>query len=205
MSDPVIRLQIGNPSDGATSNNLTIDDVEFGKVEGDLETVKTIDAFSPYGKGTANETNSALPWMTFNGSDEDNEGVGTIWSENGSLFYRIDKGGTVDWHNKLVCGYTENPLVLAADSYYTVEITAKATKNVSCGFFLNTLGGWDHRISEGMDITAEEQTFTFETKDTFIADMNFEMLFQFGSEATANLGEVTIEITDIKIYQRSVG
>ena len=205
VSDPVIRLQIGNPSDGATSNNLTIDDVEFGKVEGDLETVKTIDAFSPYGKGTANETNSALPWMTFNGSDEDNEGVGTIWSENGSLFYRIDKGGTVDWHNKLVCGYTENPLVLAADSYYTVEITAKATKNVSCGFFLNTLGGWDHRISEGMDITAEEQTFTFETKDTFIADMNFEMLFQFGSEATANLGEVTIEITDIKIYQRSVG
>ena len=205
VSDPVIRLQIGNPSDGATSNNLTIDDVEFGKVEGDLETVKTIDAFSPYGKGTANETNSALPWMTFNGSDEDNEGVGTIWSENGSLFYRIDKGGTVDWHNKLVCGYTENPLVLAADSYYTVEITAKATKNVSCGFFLNTLGGWDPRISEGMDITAEEQTFTFETKDTFITDMNFEMLFQFGSEATANLGEVTIEITDIKIYQRSVG
>lgn len=205
VSDPVIRLQIGNPSDGATSNNLTIDDVEFGKVEGDLETVKTIDAFSPYGKGTANETNSALPWMTFNGSDEDNEGVGTIWSENGSLFYRIDKGGTVDWHNKLVCGYTENPLVLAADSYYTVEITAKATKNVSCGFFLNTLGGWDPRISEGMDITTEEQTFTFETKDTFITDMNFEMLFQFGSEATANLGEVTIEITDIKIYQRSVG
>lgn len=205
VSDPVIRLQIGTPSDGVTTNVLTIDDVEFGKVEGDLETVKTIDAFNPYGKGTANETNSALPWMTFNGSDEDNEGVGTIWSENGSLFYRIDKGGTVDWHNKLVCGYTENPLVLAADSYYTVEITAKATKNVSCGFFLNTLGGWDPRISESMDITTEEQTFTFETKDTFITDMNFEMLFQFGSDATAQLGEVTIEISDIKIMQRSVG
>lgn len=205
VSDPVIRLQIGTPSDGVTTNELTIDDVEFGKVEGDLETIKTIDAFTPYGKGTANETNSALPWMTFNGSDEDNEGVGTIWSENGSLFYRIDKGGTVDWHNKLVCGYTENPLVLAADSYYTVEITAKATKNVSCGFFLNTLGGWDPRISESMDITTEEQTFTFETKDTFITDMDFEMLFQFGSDATAQLGEVTIEISDIKIMQRSVG
>ncbi len=205
VSDPVIRLQIGNPSDGVTSNELIIDDVEFGKVEGDLDTAKTIYSFMPYGRGTANETNADLPWMTFNGSDEDNEGVGTIWSENGSLFYRIDQGGKVDWHNKLICGYNENPLVLKSDSYYTVEIKAKATKNVSCGFFLNTLGGWDPRISESMDITTEEQTFTFETKDTFITDMNFEMLFQFGSEATAQLGEVTIEISDIKIYQRSVG
>lgn len=205
VSDPVIRLQIGTSADGVTTNELVIDDVEFGKLEGDLDTAKSIDAFMAFGKGTANETNAALPWMTFNGSDEDNEGVGTIWSDNGSLFYRIDKGGTVDWHNKLVCGYTENPLVLAADSYYTVEITAKATKNVSCGFFLNTLGGWDPRISETMDITTSEQTFTFETKDTFITDMNFEMLFQFGSDATAQLGEVTIEISDIKIMQRSVG
>lgn len=204
VSDPVIRLQIGSPSDGVTSNTLTIDDVEFGKVEGDLETVKTINSFMSYGMGTANETNSALPWLTFNGSDEDNEGVGTIWSENGSLFYRIDQGGTVDWHNKLVCGYNENPLVLAADSYYTVEIKAKATKPVSCGFFLNTLGGWDPRIAESMDITTDEKTFTFETKDTLITDMNFEMLFQFGSNATAGLGEVTIEITDIKIMQRAV-
>ncbi len=205
VSDPVIRLQIGSPSDGVTTNELTIDDVEFGKLEGDLDTAKTIDSFRAFGNGTANATNPDLPFLTFNGSDEDNEGVGTIWTDNGSLFYRIDKGGTVDWHNKLVCGYNENPLVLSADSYYTIEITAKATKDVSCGFFLNTLGGWDPRISESMDITTSEQTFTFETKDTFITDMNFEMLFQFGSDATAQLGEVTIEISDIKIMQRSVG
>jgi hypothetical protein len=34
--------------------------------------------------------------------------------------------------------------------------------------------------------------------------MNFEMLFQFGSEATAGLGEVTIEFTSIVIYQSVV-
>lgn len=204
IDDPVIRLQIGNPSDGVSSNVLTIDDIEFGSVEGDLETVKTIDSFAQLGRGTPNETDPSYPWMTFNGSDEDNEGVGTVWTDGGSLFYRIDKGGTVDWHNKLICGYGENPLTLPADSYYTVEITAKADKNVSCGFFLNPMGGWDPRIAEGMDITAEEQTFTFETKDTFITDMDFEMLFQFGSEATAALGDVTIEFTGIKIYQRTV-
>ncbi len=205
VEDPVIRLQIGNPSDGVTSNSLTISDVVFGLVEGDLETNKTIYSFASFGPNTAYAEDSAYPWQTFNGTDEDNErGVGTIWTEDGSLFYRIDNGGVTDWHNKLICGYGSNPLTLAGDSYYTVEITAKATKNVSCSFFLNTLGGWDPRISEGMDITTEEQTFTFETTDTFITDMDFEMLFQFGSEATAQLGEVTIEITNLTIYQRAV-
>ena len=204
IDDPVIRLQIGNPSEGVTSNVLAIDDIEFGTVDGDLETVKTIDSFAQLGRGTANETDADLPWMTFNGSDEENEGVGTIWTDGKSLFYRIDKGGTVDWHNKLICGYGENPLTLPCDSYYTVEITAKADKNVSCGFFLNPVGGWDPRIAEGMDITTVEQTFTFETKDTFITDMDFEMLFQFGSEATAGLGDVTIEFTSIKILQRTI-
>ena len=205
IADPVIRLQIGNPGDGVTSNVIVIDDVVFGKLEGDKETNKTIHKFHPFGAGTANGTNPHFPWGTFNGTDEDNEqGVGTIWMENGSLFYRIDQGGVTDWHNKLYCGYGENPLVLKADSYYTVEIVAKASKNVSCSFFLNPLGNWDPRLSEGLDITTEEQTFTFTTTDTLVTDMNFEMLFQFGSEATAGLGEVTIEFVSIKIYQSVV-
>lgn len=205
VADPVIRLQLGNPSDRATANTIQISDVEFGKVEGDLETVKTIDAFMAFGKDSANETNTDLPWSTFNGTDEDNErGVGTIWTEGGSFFYRFDQGGTVDWHNKLMCGTNEAPLNLVSDSYYTVEITAKADKDVSCGFFLNPLGGWDPRISESMDITTQEQTFSFTTTDTFVTDMNFEMLFQFGSEQTAQLGAVTIEISNVTIYQMPV-
>lgn len=205
IEDPVIRLQIGNPSDGVSSNTLVFSNVEFGKVEGDKDTAKTTYNFAPVGRNTVNENNPDYPFMTFNGTDEENErGVGTIWQENGSFFYRIDNGGTVDWHNKLILGYGETPLTLAADSYYTVVITAKATKDVSCGVFLNPCGGWDPRFSESMNLTTQEQTFTFETTDTFITDMDFELLFQFGSEATAHLGEVTIEITDITIYQRSV-
>lgn len=205
IEDPVIRLQIGNPSDGVSSNTLVFSNVEFGKVEGDKDTAKTTYNFAPVGKNTANENNPEYPFMTFNGTDEENErGVGTIWQENGSFFYRIDNGGTVDWHNKLILGYGETPLTLAADSYYTVVITAKATKDVSCGVFLNPCGGWDPRFSESMNLTTQEQTFTFETTDTFITDMDFELLFQFGSEATAQLGEVTIEISNITIYQRSV-
>ena len=205
VSDPVIRLQIGNAPEGAANNKITFSNVEFGKVEGDRDTNKTIQKFIAFGNGTPNETNPDAPWTTFNGTDEDNDrGVGTIWAENGSFFYRIDDGGTVDWHNKLICGYRENPLTLASDSYYTVEITVKADKNVSCGFFLNPIGSWDPRISESMDITTEEQTFTFTTTDTFLVDMDFEMLFQFGSDNTAALDDVTIEFTNITIYQMLV-
>ncbi|MEE0800713.1 MAG: DUF5011 domain-containing protein [Gemmiger sp.] len=202
VTDPVIRLQLGTAADGVTSNTLTVSGLEFGTVEGDLQTDKTIDYF---GESIAASASPDLLWTVYNGTDEDNErGVGTIWTENGSLFYRIDQGGTVDWHNKLIFGHRDNPLTLPADSYFTVQITAKASKPVSCGFYLNPLGGWDPRISEGLDLTTEEQTFTFETTDPLITDMDFEMLFQFGSADTAALGEVTIEISDITILQRSV-
>ncbi|MBQ6292903.1 MAG: hypothetical protein IJK77_03395 [Lachnospiraceae bacterium] len=198
VSDPVIRLQIGNPpADGVTANTITFTNVEFGKLEGDKEVDKTIESFAPIGKGSAVEKSEECPWETFNGTDEDNEhGVGTIWTEDGSLFYRIDDGGSVDWHNKLIC-----PITLPSDSYFTVEITAKASKPVSCGFFLNPSGGWDPRISEGIDFTTEEKTFSFTTTDPFITDMGVELLFQFGSAETAALGEVTIEFTNVTIYQ----
>ena len=205
VDDPVIRMQIGNAPEGVTANAITIKDVVFGKVEGDKETKKTIDSFMAFGRNTANGTNPDAAWETFNGTDEDNaRGVGAIWAENGSFFYRIDNGGTVDWHNKLIYGYTGNPLTLASDSYYIVEITARADKPVSCGVFLNPMGGWDPRVSEGMDLTTDFQTFRFATTDTFIMDMDFELLFQFGSEATSKLGEVTIEFQNVTIYQMSV-
>ncbi len=195
VEDPVIRMQIGNPAEGVTANTITVTAVEFGKLEGDLETHKTIDSFS-----TARADAEDYTWGVYNGTDEDNElGVGTIWTEGGKLYYRIDQGGTVDWHNKLYMN-----LDLPADSYFTVEITGKATSPVSCGFFLNPAGSWDPRVSEGIDFTTDEQTFTFDTTDTLIMDMPFEMLFQFGSADLAAMGEVTVEISNITIYQRSV-
>ena len=200
VSDPVLRMQIGNPSEGVTTNKITVKNFVFNKVGGDKETTKTIEDFAPFGMRAQNVDKETYPWETFNGTDEDNEhGVGTIWTADGSLFYRIDDGGTVDWHNKLIC-----PINLPADSYFVVEIKAKADKPVSCSFFLNPQGGWDPRLSEGMDFTTEEKTFTFETKDIFITDMPCELLFQFGSEATAALGGVTVEFTSVTIYQKSV-
>ncbi len=205
VDDPVIRMQIGNPAADVTANTITVKSVEFGKLEGDKKTNKTIDSFSMSATSAHSAADPNYIWTTFNGTDEDNElGVGTLWTEGGKLYYRIDQGGNTDFHNKLIVGHGGNKLTLPADSYFTVTVTGKATKPVSCGFFLNPMGGWDPRLSEGIDFTTEEQTFTFETTDTLIMDMDFEMLFQFGSADLAAMGEVTIEISDITIYQRSV-
>ena len=56
----------------------------------------------------------------------------------------------------------------------------------------------------GMDLTTDFQTFRFATTDTFIMDMDFELLFQFGSNETAALGEVTVEFVSITIYQMQI-
>ena len=204
-SNAVIKLYVGTPSEGVATNVLTIDDVVFGKLEGDKETEKTLDRFIAYGKGSQNEENPNYLWDTFNGTDEDNEkGVGTIWTEGGSLFYRIEEGSTTDWHNKFFFGYGANPLKLPADSYFTVKFTAKASKAVSCPMFLNVLGNWAPRVNETVNFTTEYQTFEFTTTETLVTEMNFELLFQFGSADLAQLGEVTIEFKDFEILQSVV-
>ena len=202
VSDPVIRMQIGNPNEGVTANTLTVKDLVFGEMQGNKAVDKTIDNF---GMTIAADANPDYIWSVFNGTDEENDlGVGTVWTENGHLFYRIDQGAPVDYFNKLFFGHGKSELILPADSYFVVEVTGKATKPVSCAFFLNAVGKWEPRLTERIDFTTEEQTFTFETTDTLILDMPFEMLFQFGSQQTVDAGEVTIELSSVKILQKKV-
>lgn len=203
ISDPVIRLQIGNPSDGVTANRITFKSVEFGVLSGDKEVRKTTYKWIAFGGDSYNAGNPEYPWFTFNGTDEDNDrGVGTVYSADGSFFYRIDDGGTVDWHNKLALGYGENPLTLPGGSFYTVEITARATSHVSCAVFLNPLGSWDPKVVDRLELNSEPRTFRFSTPSPIESDTDFELLFQFGSEETAQIDSVTVEFTNITIYQQ---
>ena len=205
ISDVVIKMYLGTASEGVTTNELTFDDLSFGEVKGDKSTETTVDRFMNFGKGSENYTNKNTIWDTFNGTDEGNEkGIGTLWTENNSLNYRIYEGGNVDWHNKLFFGYTDNPLVLPANCYFTIKFKARATKDITCAMILNALGGWDPRLSESVEITTEEKEFTFTVSKEFVVDMNFELLFQFGSEATSKLGEVTITFSDMVIYKTEI-
>lgn len=192
-----------NPEDTSPEKyTILIDKIEIYEKAGTV--IKKLFSFAPIGKGSIHEGDEKYPFMTFNGTDEDNErGVGTIWQENGSLFYRIDQGGITDWHNKLVLGYGSAPLSLEADGSYIITVNAKATKEIAGGVYLNAIGSWNPLISDRIDLSTKEQTFTYETSTPLDEDSNVELLFQFGSSDTAKQGEVTIEFTDIKIYKVS--
>ena len=206
ISDPVVRLQIGTAPGGATENKLVFKDLSFGRVEGNKIVRKTVEQFSPYGYDSRNATNPLAPWTCFNGTDDENaRGVGTIWAENGSFFYRMDDIGTVDWHNKLSCGFRENPLTLPAGRLFKVDITMRADKYLFCGIYLNPIGKWEPKIAENVLIVPAAQTFSFITSEPVDSETDFELLFQFGSEINSVLGSATVEIVDLSIYEIPVG
>lgn len=205
ISDAVIKLYLGTPCDGVTENEITIDDLSFGIINGDKSTQTTVDRFTGFGKGSSNFTNPLTIWDTFNGTDAGKDkGIGTIWTENNELNYRIYEMGNVDWYNKLYFGCTENPLTLPSNCYFTIKFKVCATKNISCTMVLNSPGEWNPRLIEVVDITTEEKEFEFKITQEFVVDMNMELLFQFGSAANAELGEVTITFSDMVILKNEI-
>lgn len=140
--------------------------------------------FSPEGFGTFNDASSA---------------EGFLYTEDGKLVYEMTKIGLVDWHNKLYIP----KLHLESDKIYTIEFVAKADKEISCAFFLNPCGKWEPRVSEEVAFTTEETTFSYVTP-SFAADMDFEVLFQFGSDVNQALGSAKIEFVSIIIYAQDV-
>lgn len=210
--DAVLRLQMGNASDGVTSNALTIDNVVFYRLDGDKQTNRVLqDRFLLFGAGSSNETNAQLPFEVFNGSDDapDQKGIGTMYTQDGKLIYLIEEAGEADWHNKLVIGYSANPLVLPGSSYYTFRIKIKASAEIKFNFYIHDMGAldWDTGlIVRGTEVSVgtEETVLTFTTTTPTVGTGNYEMLFQFGSQSLAELGGVVIEISEVTVLQREL-
>ena len=208
-NDAVLRLQIGNASEGVTSNTLTVDNVVLYRLDGDKRTDRVLqDRFLLFGSASSNETNSETPYEVFNGSDDnpDQAGIGTMFTQNGSLIYRIEEAGEADWHNKLVIGYTANPLVLQGSAYYTFRIRMKASAPITFNFYVHDLKAfdWDTGLivrQEAVSVGTEETTIEYTTTTPTMGTSDYEMLFQFGSQALAALGEVVIEISEITVLQ----
>ena len=111
----------------------------------------------------------------------------------------MTKIASIDWHNKMYI----SKLHLEADKIYTITFTASADKDISCAFFLNPLGKWDPRIREEVNFTTTAKTFSFVTPK-FAADMDFEVLFQFGSDVNSQLGGAKVEFSSMVIYAQDV-
>lgn len=213
VSDPVIRFQIGNAADGVTANTITIDEVRFLKTD-----EKTENKFNSYyatarrvQKGEGFDTDYPIDF--YNGSDEFGSdkipGLATVYTENGNLVYDVLQGSATDWHSKLVIGFKENPIPLEGNSYYTVRIKIKASKALSCPVIaLHEIDtDWDMGMvkkAENVAIGTDWTEVVLTVDEALLADKNCELLFQFGSQALSDLGEVKIEISEITILQRKL-
>lgn len=181
----VLLFQLGELLTPQGTDVITVSNLKIEEVGGDKEESSTTTVFTPVGFGTYNDSASA---------------AGSLFVENGKLVYEMTKIGLTDWHNKM---YIER-LTLEADKIYTISFTAKADKEISCAFFLNVFGKWDPRLSSEVKFTTTEQVFELQVTSAFAAEMDFELLWQFGSEANNALGSARIEFSNITIYSQDV-
>ena len=181
LANPAINFQIGAIQEAAVLEFSNLNVVALG---GAKETTTKGYTFTPVGFGAYNDPVTA---------------EGYLYTEDGKLVYEMTKIGLTDWHNKM---YIPR-LTLEADKIYTIEIKAKADKNISCAFFLNPVGKWDPRVSEEIAFTTSSKKYEIVTPK-FAADLDFEVLFQFGSDVNSALGGAKVEFESITIYSQDV-
>lgn len=180
-----IKWALGRPS-ATGANVLAIDNFRFIELVGDKvseSAVKTFEAVS-----------EEAEWGTYNA----NGGVGTIYTQDGKLYYAITSFGATDWYNKLFI----KSVVLSAGALYKVEFVVKADKELKGFFALNVVGQWDPRITAEFDVGTEDTTITYTMDSALVVDVTFELLFQFGGYPQ-NVGPATLEFSEINIYALS--
>lgn len=186
ITDLYIKWSLGKAADGITSNTLTIDNLVLLEITGSTETFEDHTSFE------ADE--ESVAWGVYHNEDEGASGI--VYVENNQLVYQVNSFGTTDWYNKLFIPDVD----LLENGLYTIEFSVSADHDTEAIFFLNPTGQWDPRISESINITTTEQTFSFTMDDKLLFDMNFELLFQLGFEN--NEGPTVIEFSRIVIYRQ---
>ena len=186
LTDLYIKLSLGKGADGFSSNTLTIDNLKFYEITGATESVEEMTDFTASGDESL--------WGTFNNNSEG--AYGSVYAEDGILYYEIQSFGATDWFNKV---YFPD-ITLTGGGLYTIEFTLKADKEVIGLAGLNVSGQWDPRIWENIVVSQTETTYSFTMQAILMFDMNFEILMQFGF--LTNQAPTTIEISSLTIYRQ---
>ncbi len=181
-NDLTIQLQAGQFPAGITSNAITASNLVIKEISGTKTSQSTGYTFATQGIGSYHDAGAGCE--------------GYLYTADGKLVLDMVKIGTVDWHSKMMI---EN-VTLEGGKLYTVRFTAKADKNLSCAFFLNTqTGGWNPSISQTIHFTTEMQTYELKMSMPQNADDVVQLLWQFGSGANSALGGAKVEFGSIEI------
>ncbi len=181
---------------GQNTATLVLSELEVFEVKGNKTQDKINYHFYP--------TDDGIEWTCWNDTDDDlgQNGLGSMYYKDGSLFYYIDTISGVDYGNKIF----NKSLMFEADCLYKIEVTVKANKNATCWFILNPPTSYDPIISEVFDVTTEAQTFTFATTSEFVVEKDLQLIFSFGSSyntAGQVEGGLLVEFSSIKVIKLS--
>ncbi|MCH5160751.1 MAG: hypothetical protein J1G04_01855 [Clostridiales bacterium] len=123
--------------------------------------------------------------------------------KDGKLLFHVDEFGSSDWHNKI----EGVDFTLGTSSFgdFYISFKAKASKPITARVIGPRSGAWDPNVVWAQfEIPTTETLFTFRSNAVNLPGTN-HLEWQFG-EVNYGLGieDVTIEISDIVIYRKSI-
>lgn len=137
----------------------------------------------------------------FTAKFDGNQGAkGEMTGDGGRIVYRVEKFSVTDWANELSSiPFEVNNTAVS----YVISFTAKATAPVVTTFAIPTHVGWDPTLTwQRFTVGTELKEYRFLIKS--VPDSGpYYIVFQFGSESNAGLGETTIEIDSIALEVKS--
>lgn len=177
----IFCLQLGQLDDGVSSTTIKVSNVKIIKFVGNKKEIYNETKFM------AENVNC------YNSNDEG--AYGKAYCENNNLIYEINSFGSNDWHNKLVF----SKIALESFKLYTIEIEAKADREVKANIFINQANSdWNPNLSGLITFNENLSTISISMSSHIMQTDDYELYLQFGGLNT-NI-ETKIEIQKIKIY-----
>ncbi|MDE6373976.1 MAG: DUF5011 domain-containing protein [Clostridia bacterium] len=146
--------------------------------------------------GIKSETFAVSPVTTNNY----NGGAGSVKTEYGKIIYKAESFSGGGWGDNEIAGAPFR--LTGAAGNFVISFRAKASQNLSCVFAASRAEAWDTFAWEKISITTEEQTFTIRCNEKNLEGL-YKFIWQFGNAENAGLRDVTVEISDIKICNKS--
>ncbi|MCH5159123.1 MAG: hypothetical protein J1F33_08010 [Clostridiales bacterium] len=172
---------------GTNVNTITISNLKISVDVGGGESGGSVTRTETYG------CNNVFKMFAYEGAPNYVE-----WKD-GKLIFKVEHFSDRDYHNKI-----ESPQFDIGAGQYFVSFKAKASAPVEVTWVGPVSGGWDPNIVWArFNLTDTETLYTFKGNELGTPGIH-QFEWQFGSSANLSYENVTIEISEITIYYKSI-
>jgi Beta-glucanase/Beta-glucan synthetase len=195
-SDPasVLVFGLGNPADNAGVHTVTIDHVLLYEVNGAAESGGQPTNVNLLQNG--NFANGAAGWFSYSAAP----GELSIAANNGKLEAAIGAVGDNSWDRQVI----QEGFAVQQGSKYSFTFKAKASTARKLGLGIGWVDvpadyAWHGYFGQQVDLTEEEQMFSFTFDVTDEGYTTSRISFDMGNIAGGNAGNATITISDVRL------